>query len=109
MSAATQVESVELSPQGILILWKDGHRGIHPYRLLRLSCPCAQCVDEWTHMPRLDPDSVPQDISAVDHMPVGNYALQFLWSDAHYTGIYTFEFLRSNCSCMTCLAQRGNS
>jgi DUF971 family protein len=25
---------------------------------------------------------------------VGGYALQFLWSDGHYTGIYTWEYLR---------------
>ncbi len=26
---------------------------------------------------------------------VGNYAIQFFWSDGHYTGIYDFRFLRS--------------
>jgi DUF971 family protein len=25
---------------------------------------------------------------------VGRYALQFVWSDGHSTGIYTFEYLR---------------
>lgn len=25
---------------------------------------------------------------------VGAYALQFQWSDGHYTGIYTWEYLR---------------
>tara|TARA_B110000438_G_scaffold277633_1_gene300442 strand:- start:720 stop:863 length:144 start_codon:yes stop_codon:yes gene_type:complete len=25
---------------------------------------------------------------------VGRYAIQFVWSDGHSTGIYTFEYLR---------------
>ena len=25
---------------------------------------------------------------------VGNYAVQFLWSDGHYTGIYPFDMIR---------------
>ena len=99
-------EKVELEDQGIRITWKDGHRSIYSHRVLRLKCPCAQCVDEMTHELRLDPDTVPMDVRAEDHLVVGNYALQFLWSDVHYTGIYTYEFLRSNCTCMECLAAR---
>jgi DUF971 family protein len=37
--------------------------------------------------------------------PVGNYALQFVWSDGHETGIYTFEYLRKLCPCSQCLPQ----
>ncbi len=25
---------------------------------------------------------------------MGSYALQFVWSDGHYTGIYTWDYLR---------------
>jgi DUF971 family protein len=39
-------------------------------------------------------------------MDIGNYAIQFLWSDTHYTGIYTHDFLRSVCSCMQCLSNK---
>ena len=35
------------------------------------------------------------DQRAVDQMPVGQYAVQFLWDDAHYTGIYTYRALRA--------------
>lgn len=97
---------VELADQGIRIEWKDGHRSIYPHRFLRLRCPCAHCVDEWTRAPRLDPDTVAQNIQAVDYMDIGNYAIQFLWSDTHYTGIYTHDFLRSVCSCMQCLSNK---
>ena len=102
-------KEVNIDGQAIAILWDDGHRSLHPHRYLRLRCPCATCVDEMTGAVRLDPDHIREDVRAVDHMPVGNYALQFLWDDAHYTGIYTFLYLRSTCTCMPCIAARGEA
>jgi DUF971 family protein len=37
---------------------------------------------------------VPEDVLAIDWMSIGRYAVQFLWSDAHETGIYPFRYLR---------------
>ena len=99
-------KEVTLEDQAIVILWDDGHRSPYPHRFLRLRCQCASCVDEMSGNPRLDPDSVPQDVRAVDQLSVGNYAVQFLWSDTHYTGIYTYRFLRSICTCIPCNAGR---
>ena len=109
MQEAVLPKEVEIQDQAIVVLWDDGHRGVYPHRYLRLRCQCASCVDEMSGRPRLDPDGVPQDVQAIDHMQVGNYALQFLWSDAHYTGIYTYIFLRSVCTCMVCSADRGRA
>ena len=53
--------------------------------------------------------SVPEDVRAVDHMTVGNYGMQFLWSDAHYTGIYTYQFLRQACTCIACGEERAGA
>ncbi len=107
MSTDLAPEKIEIEEQGIRILWKDGHRSLYSPRFLRLRCPCAQCIDEWTQAPRLDPDTVRQDLYAADYMMIGNYAVEFLWSDAHYTGIYTYEVLRDLCTCMECLAVKG--
>ena len=87
-------QEITLGDQAIVILWNDGHRSLYPHRYLRLRCPCAGCIDEMTGRPTLDPDSVPADVIAIDQLPVGNYGVQFLWSDAHYTGIYTYRALR---------------
>ena len=100
---------VRIDDQAIRILWDDGHSGVYPHRYLRLRCQCAGCVNEITGRPTLNPENVPSDIKAVDHMQVGNYGLQFLWSDAHYTGIYTYYFLRSACTCLTCNARSAES
>ena len=48
------------------------------------------------------PATVAADIHAEDHLMVGRYAVQFLWSDAHFTGIYPFEMLRMLCQCDEC-------
>ena len=114
MSTGDRVESkedfqplnIDIMGQGIRIEWNDGHNSVYPHRFLRLRCPCAHCVDEWTRAQRLDPETVPQDVKAVDHMTLGNYAVEFLWSDTHYTGIYTYDFLRSVCTCMQCAANK---
>ena len=100
-------KEVNIDAAAIVILWDDGHRSPYPHRYLRLKCPCASCVDEMTGRPRLDPASVPQEVIAIDHMKVGNYAYQFLWDDAHYTGIYPYPYLRAACTCIPCNAERS--
>ena len=87
---------------GVSVLWDDGHRSIYPPKELRFACRCAVCVDEWTGAQRLDPAQVPSDIAIKEIRPVGRYGLQFVWSDGHSTGIYTFQHLRENCPCETC-------
>ena len=98
---------ISLEDSAIVILWDDGHRSPYPHRYLRLRCPCASCIEEMTGRPILDPESVPVGVKAIDYLPVGNYGVQFLWDDAHYTGIYTFRALRANCTCIVCSEARS--
>lgn len=76
------------------IVWEDGAVAEYQPWLLRTRCPCAGCVDEMTGLRTLRPETIPQDIYPTAIHYVGRYALQFMWSDGHSTGIYTFEFLR---------------
>ena len=94
MEQIIQPDAINLEDDAVVILWEDAHRSPFPHRFLRLRCPCANCVDEMSGKRTLDPDTVPQDVKALDQMPVGKYGVQFLWSDAHYTGIYTFKVER---------------
>jgi DUF971 family protein len=99
---------------GFLIEWKDGHFSEYPHRYLRQMCPCAECsfIRHDGHdvhslfAPQGDGNStliaVPDDISPADIQLVGRYALQFIWSDGHSTGIYSFETLRELCPCPEC-------
>jgi len=98
----------QLGPQLLGISWSDGHESKYQVRNLRLSCRCANCVDEWTREKILKDENVPQDIRPKKMETVGRYALQIDWSDGHSAGIFTFEQLRSHCECESCLALKKN-
>ena len=89
--------------------WQDGHRSTYTVEFLRRMCPCAQCrmVREGTNphdispgvkpkpLLRILPGNYSEPISVLNAELVGNYALRIDWSDAHGSGIYSFEYLRS--------------
>ena len=64
-----------------------------------------RCVHELTGAPLLDPAKVPGDVTFKGYHPVGNYALQFQFSDGHSTGIYTWSLLRQRCECSSCAGE----
>jgi DUF971 family protein len=76
------------------IVWRDEAVSRYTPRQLRLACPCAQCVEEWSGKKLLDPDSVADNILLLSTDLVGRYALTFKWSDFHETGIFSFDRLR---------------
>ena len=94
-----------VSPHRTDISWNDGHVSQYPSWYLREKCPCANCIDEFTGQPRVDPGSIPASLERVHVAAVGNYALNFGFSDNHGTGIYTFEYLRRLCPCSQCLPE----
>jgi ATP-binding protein involved in chromosome partitioning len=98
-------DSVEPLEFGILpsgevrVLWPDSAEVTAPqeslYRpfTLRVNCGCANCIDENSGRPLLDPRRVPLDIAVRSVQPVGRYGLTFSFSDGHSTGIYPFKRL----------------
>ena len=84
---------IEMTGIGVKITWNDGQTCTYPYRYLRLQCACAACVEEMTGRPILNVSSVPDDIITADHLIIGKYAIQFLWTDGHDSGIYPYEML----------------
>jgi ATP-binding protein involved in chromosome partitioning len=102
MASAFPVKIDQASETELAIDWNDGHKSVYPVRLLRLSCKCANCVEEMSGRPMLDPASVPAEVAPVVINPVGRYAIHIAWSDGHTTGIYTYEHLRGLCPCATC-------
>jgi DUF971 family protein len=76
------------------IRWQDGAVSILAPRMLRVLCPCARCVDEMTGRRILREEDVAEDVYPTAIHYVGRYALQFVWSDGHSTGIYPFDYLR---------------
>lgn len=85
----------QAGPRTLAIEWTDGRSSTYDVRLLRLACPCAQCVDEMSGKKLLNDSAVPADVKPVVINPVGRYAIHIDWSDGHRTGIYTYAHLRS--------------
>jgi ATP-binding protein involved in chromosome partitioning len=96
------VEIIGLRRPTITLVWDDDHRSEYVARDLRLGCRCAQCVDEWTRQPLLDPVMVPDSVCATAIDLVGNYGMSVTWSDGHALGIYHFRELRERCPCPDC-------
>lgn len=97
---------ITLDPSQVVIEWSDGHRTLLENRRLREACPCAMCKGE---PPAIGPartiplmPAAPSGIRAVKHSLVGRYAVSFVWSDGHSSGIYPYEYLLEMCECEAC-------
>ena len=86
------------------ILWQDGRRSVFTLTFLRSMCPCAQCKavrgDDKPPEPakktslKILPGNYAEAITVLKAELVGNYAMRIDWSDAHGSGIYSFQYLR---------------
>jgi ATP-binding protein involved in chromosome partitioning len=94
-SQTTPIGFLRRDPRTLSILWEDGHRDDLDVRDLRLACRCAVCIEEMTGEKLLDPKTIASDVSPRKIVSIGNYAIQFDWSDGHNTGIYSFKDLRA--------------
>jgi DUF971 family protein len=110
--ARPEFEPLEVAPTEdgarLAIHWADGHLSEYPPFHLRVNCPCAGCVDEYTGVRTLDARSIDPQVYPADLAYVGRYALRFDWSDGHTTGIYTWELLRGICPCPVCATAAGS-
>jgi DUF971 family protein len=108
--------SVSTARRQMRILWQDGHESVYPFDLLRRECPCALCNDQRNKTsasagPSLTVLSGPVlkagEVQVNEASPVGRYAINFVWSDRHDSGIYAFDYLRSLCPCPLCQKDRA--
>ena len=86
---------ITIDAENVVIQWSDGMTCRYPFRYLRLQCGCAGCVEEMTGRQILSVSSVPDDVLIVDYLPIGRYALQFMFTDGHATGIYPLKDLKA--------------
>lgn len=110
VSPRTRPHSVKVhvsSGAGVDVAWEDGHESHYDFAYLRDQCPCAVCIDERQHPRGMAgtlalPLFKPRGARAAS--AVGNYAVQFDFSDGHSTGIFTYAYLREICPCAECRA-----
>ena len=94
-SQKTPIGFLRRDPRTLSILWEDGHCDDFDVRDLRLACHCALCVEEMSGRKLLDPKTIRSDVSPRQIHSIGNYAINFDWSDGHNSGIYSFNDLRA--------------
>jgi DUF971 family protein len=92
MIEPTQI--IEESDSEITIDWSDGRSFRYNASQLRRVCPCAGCVNEWSGERMLKAESVPDGLTLTNINIVGRYALNFIFSDGHETGIFSYKYLR---------------
>lgn len=88
------VQIIEESNREVSIKWSDDTETHYNAAQLRRACPCASCIDEWTGAKILDPKKIPDDLTFNSISLVGRYALNFIFSDGHNSGIFSFTFLQ---------------
>lgn len=92
---AVRVKSIQqMDGRTFGITWTDDQTSKFDVVELRRKCPCATCIDEWTHEQILKPDQIAETTRPIKVDSVGQYALTIQFSDGHKTGIYTFAMLR---------------
>ncbi|MCH8852673.1 MAG: DUF971 domain-containing protein [Planctomycetes bacterium] len=101
MESPTDIKA-RSSDHTLRVAWQSEHDSAYGFKYLRCQCGCASCVDERTGVRTLNPDDVAEDISIEEMSLVGNYAVQFRWSDGHTTGIYSWDYLLRLCPCDQC-------
>ena len=90
----------KVSPTGLTVHRKsrlleigfnDGQNFSLPFELLRVYSPSAEVRGHGPGQETLQTGKRTIDITALE--PIGNYAVQAQFSDAHDTGIYSWEYL----------------
>ena len=105
LQSTTPTKIKKLGPSELQIVWADGHETRHIAQILRGLCPCASCRDEMTGVRVILPIHIPDTLEFRKISLVGQYAVNFEFSDGHHTGIFSFEYLRELCRCDICVAQ----
>jgi DUF971 family protein len=106
-----RVEFFQVIGPELVVVWNDGHESYYGLEELRRACPCAACSGEPDLFGRMSrgpaPVYSPSSFELTSLESIGNYALQPNWADGHTFGIWTFDRLRSFCSCDSCQSPRA--
>tara|TARA_B100000029_G_C17209972_1_gene827670 strand:- start:142 stop:468 length:327 start_codon:yes stop_codon:yes gene_type:complete len=88
--------TVSVLDKVLYFTWEDGRVEGLKWDLLRSACPCVVCKGDHKPVNELNPAKY-EGIGLIDSAYIGKYALRFLWSDGHDTGIYSYSYLRKLC------------
>ncbi|MGC9452281.1 MAG: gamma-butyrobetaine hydroxylase-like domain-containing protein [Oceanipulchritudo sp.] len=90
-------EKIDLIGDTVAIRWADGQEDFFPMEQLRALSPSAENTGEpdiFGNIHGGDERTSFPGVTVVDWEIVGRYAIRFIFSDGHNTGLYTFKYLR---------------
>jgi DUF971 family protein len=96
--ATAPPEDVELDrARHLRLRWADGQVTTFLLDTLRAACPCAQCRSRRDLGQPVPPPRAPNapPLEARSAELVGNWGIQFHWSDGHDTGIFSWSLLHA--------------
>lgn len=74
-------------PYHFSIEWWDGKKSLYRFDAVQAHCPCIECKDKKR--------VIQEEITGLELIKIGNYAIQFRFSKGCSKGIYPFSLLRS--------------
>jgi len=94
----TGIQEIQLIGDLVAIRWADASETYHRMDLLRSLSPSAETAGERDLLGKeIGGNEKGRDFTGVTVKGwnvVGNYAIQFRFSDGHNTGIYSYDYLR---------------
>lgn len=91
------LEDLQVIGNTVALRWSDGREDYFDVETLRRLSPSAETRGETDLFGRKiggDPKTKFPNVRVDGWEPVGNYAIRFLFSDGHNTGLYGFTYLR---------------
>jgi DUF971 family protein len=90
-------KDIQLIGQEVAIVWDDGKESYFEFERLRAASPSADTQGErdifGTQYGGDDARRFP-GVQVLGWNRIGNYAIQFEFSDGHRSGLYSYEYLR---------------
>lgn len=90
-------EALDLIGDTVAIRWADGREDFLPMERLRALSPSADNMGEPDIFGRIhgaDPRTEFPGVTVLGHEVVGRYAVRFIFSDGHQTGLFPFSYLQ---------------
>jgi len=97
MASIPPPEAIDSIGDMVAIRWKDGREDYFPMETLRALSPSAENMGEpdlFGNIHGGDPRTEFPGVRVEDHEVVGRYAIRFIFSDGHNTGLFSFPYLQ---------------
>jgi DUF971 family protein len=96
MATIPPPESIQLIGTMVAIRWPDGREDFYPMDKLRSLSPSADNIGEpdiFGNIHGADPRTEFPGVTVTGYEIIGRYAVRFIFSDGHQTGLFSFPYL----------------